>query len=80
MDAARVDPPVIEIEQRADRDGEIDGLIAPIRCMEPFDVLRTNTRRIVIHLLDEPEQHLMFFIQRRVFQIAEDTPNKLFAA
>ena len=42
MDAAGIDPAVIEIEQRANRDGVVDGFVRVADRMQRFDVRRAE--------------------------------------
>lgn len=80
MDAARIDPTVIEIEQRANRDGEVKSFVIPSRCPRGFEIGRLNARRIVVHCVYKTEENFMLLIQRGGFQIAQNAPDQLFTA
>src|SRR5438552_1488025 len=47
---SRIDPVVIELEQRADGDRIVKGLIRPTRLPRSIDILLTDRRRVVDHL------------------------------
>jgi hypothetical protein len=78
--ARRIDPAVEEVEERADRDGEIEGFVRPARSANPLEIGRTNARRIAIHLVDESEQHLVRLVEGRRFHVREHTADQRFIA
>jgi hypothetical protein len=55
MNAARVDPPIIEVEKSRYSDGEVDGIVIPSFSMKRPHILCRDSRRIVIDLTDEAE-------------------------
>ena len=65
MYAAGIDPPIIEIEQGADRDRQIDGIVIPTGGVKWLHIFRRNSRRVVIHLMHETKQSFMLFVQPR---------------
>jgi hypothetical protein len=69
VDAGGVDPPIVEIEQRAHSDGEVQLLIAPSTLANVVQVGVDDGRRLVIYLVYEPEQRLVSFVETRRFDI-----------
>ena len=61
MDTAGVDPPIVEVEQRANRDGVVYGLVTVTGRMQALNVVRLNIVGITIHLLNKPHQSLFRF-------------------
>jgi len=78
--AARVDPAIVEVEHRANSNGEIDGVVLPTGSVQRLHVFGCDARRIVIHLIDEPEKRFVFFVQFRSLQIPQHTPHQIFVA
>jgi hypothetical protein len=78
--AARVDPTVVKVEQRANGDGVIDRLVCIAFRMQSFDVLRLNGVRFIIYLSNKPHQGLFRFRQHGGFEIGKDARNEFFAA
>ena len=72
MHACRVDPPVVKIEQGADRNGEIKGFVRPSLGARDVQIDGRDRRRLVIHLVDESEERLVLFVEARGLQIGED--------
>jgi len=72
MHAGGVDPPVVEIEERADGDREIERLVRPSRGPRGVHIRRGDVRRVVVHFVDEPEQRLVLIVEARRFEIRED--------
>ena len=58
-----VNPTVVEVEQRADRDRVVDGFIIPTRLAKRLHVRGCDQRRLVIHFRDEPEQSLVLVFE-----------------
>jgi len=78
--ARRVDPAVVEVEERADGDGEIEGFVRPARGANPVEIGRSNARRIAIHFVDESEQDLVRLVEGRRFHVREHTADQRFIA
>jgi hypothetical protein len=76
---AGVDPTIVEIEERTHRDGEVDRFVIPTCGPKRLQIFGRDIRGVVIHLADETEQRLVFLIDRRVLQIAEDAPDEILA-
>ena len=70
--AGRVDPAVVEIEQRADGDREVERLVRPSRDPGSLEIDICNPRRIVIHLVDESKQRLVLLVEGRRLVVGED--------
>jgi hypothetical protein len=78
--AAGIDPAVVEIEQRTGCDREVNRFVGPSNRVKRLHVFSRDPRRVVVHLPDETEQRLVFFVQPGGFQIAEYAPNQFFAS
>src|SRR5262245_29622251 len=63
VDAGRIDPPVVEIEERTDGNGEIELLVRPASRPHAVEIPRRNGRRLVVHLVDEPEERPVTFVE-----------------
>jgi hypothetical protein len=61
VDAGCVDPAVVEIEQRADGDGVVDGIVGPADRVERLHVSGADVGGIAVHLRHETEQGFFFF-------------------
>ncbi len=61
MHSARIDPPIVEIEERAYGDGVVDRLVRIASLMQRLKIARTNVKRILINLLDKAHQRLFRF-------------------
>ena len=80
MNAACIDPPVVEIEQRADGDRVVDGFIGESHFMKDCDVRRLNGNGIVVHFSHKPEQGLLRLGEQRGFYVGEHARNQFRAA
>jgi hypothetical protein len=80
VDARRIDPAVVEIEQSADRDGVVDDLVIPTHSIKGLHVGGRDGRRLAIDLVDESKQRFLFFTQARSFEIAQDARNQVLIA
>lgn len=72
MDATRVDPPVVEIEQRADGNRIVDGFVGESYLVKSRDVRGLNGNRIVVHLSNEAKQNFVRLGEQRCFDIGEN--------
>ena len=72
----RIDPPIEEIEQGTDRDGEIQRVVRPARGARDVQVGGCDRRRLAIHLVDESKQHLVPFVETRRLQVGQDGVDK----
>lgn len=80
VDSSGVDPAIIEVKERANRDGEVNGLVSPPHFAQGRHVFRGDARRVVIHFADKAQEGLVFFRKRRGFQIFERLANQLSTA
>jgi hypothetical protein len=80
MNTACVDPSIVEVEERAYGNGEIDRVVVPSHFVEGLHVVARDSRRIAIDLVDEPEQGLVLFVQSGRIWILQDAPDKFLAA
>ena len=80
VDSRGVDPAIIEVKERADRDGEVDSLVSPSHIAQGRHVFRGDARRVVIHFGDKAQEGLVFLRQRRGFQIFDSLANQLSTA
>lgn len=63
VDPGRIDPAIVEVEERANSNRVIDCFIRPSLRMQSLDVFVADTGRFVIHLSDESQQYLIFLRQ-----------------
>lgn len=77
MDATRIDPTIVEIEERADRDGIVDGFVAETGPMKSLDIGRLDGHGVAVHLVDETKQRLFGRGKQRCFEICENACNQL---
>ena len=68
----RVDPAIVEIEERADGNREVERLVGPARGASGIEIAFGNLRRLVIHLVDESKQRLVLFVEDRRFVVGQD--------
>jgi len=80
VDPAGIDPAIVEVEQGANGDGEINGVILPAHGVERLDVSRLDAGRVVVHFGDEAEEGFVLCVEFGVFQIAQDPPDQFFIA
>ena len=71
VDAARVDPPVVEIEQRAYSNRVVNSLVRESSLVEDRDIRRMNGNGIVVHLSNKAKQNLLRFGEERCFDVGE---------
>lgn len=80
LDAGRVAPAVVEIEQGADADGVVERFIGPAGAASLLDVVARNLVRGAVHLGDELEQRLLGVRDRRGRVVPEDRLDQFLAA
>jgi len=80
MYAARIYPAIVEIEQGAGGDREIDRFVVPAGGVERFHVIRCDPGRIVVNFVDETKQRLVFVVEAGVFEVSQHAPHQFFAA
>ena len=73
VDAAGIDPAVIEVEQRADGDGVIDCRVGPAGFMQGRDIRRTDVHGIAVDFVYKSEESLFGLRERRGFQVFDDS-------
>ena len=76
MHAAGVDPPVVEIEECASGNGEVNRFVIPSRFVQGNHILSRDPWRVMIHLVHKTEQRLVFFVQRGSLQVAQYAPDQ----
>jgi len=75
VNAACIDPAIVKVEQRAHPDGQVDGIIIPTGGIERLHIFFRDSRRVMIHFIDEPKQGLVLLIQSRALEIPQHAPN-----
>lgn len=80
VDSAGIDPAIVEIEECANGDGEINGLVVPALCVQWLHVASRNIGRIVIDFINKAQQRFIFIIQPTCLQIVENALDQFFAA
>src|ERR1039458_1754649 len=78
MDTARINPAIIEIEQRAHGNGEVYRLVIPSQRAQGKHVVGGNSRRIVVHLVYKSKQRFVLIIERGSFEILQHSPDQFF--
>lgn len=63
MDTCRVNPPVVEVEQRADCYREIKRFVGPTGGAHGLEICLRDRGRRVVHLVDEAKQRLVLFVE-----------------
>jgi len=64
VNSACVDPAVVEVEQGADGDGEVDPFVGPAGGVEELHIFRRDAGRVAVDLVDEAEQRFVFVVKR----------------
>jgi hypothetical protein len=80
MDAACVDPAVVEIEERADGDGVVDGFVGEAGGMQHVDVAGLDVDGIFVHFAHEAEESFVGLGEQGGFEVCENTRDKGLAA
>jgi hypothetical protein len=75
VNTARVDPAVVEVEECAHSDSQVDGVILSAHGMERLHIVFRDSRRVMIHFIDEAKQSLVLLVQSRAFEIPQHAPN-----
>ena len=78
MNAAGVDPAIVEVEEGADGEREVGGFIVPSGLVKRLDFGRPDVDGVAVYLIDEAEKGLVLFVEGRAFEIAEDAPDQRF--
>jgi hypothetical protein len=78
MNAAGIDPPVVEVEESAHCNRQIDGVIVPTGGVQRMHVFARNARRVMIHFMNKTEQGFVLFIQRAGLQVAQYALHQFF--
>lgn len=79
VNAAGIDPAIVEVEKRANGDGEVNCFVIPPGGAQRCHILGRDLLRFLVHLMDESEQGFVLFIQARCFQIAQNALDQLLA-
>lgn len=77
VDAGRVDPAVVEVEQRADSNREIEFLIGPPRRSQLCRVVPGNRPGRGIHHVEECEEQFVLGVEPRGRRILNDARDEL---
>lgn len=72
MDAGRINPPVVEVEQRAHRDREIQRFVRPTGGADDIEISIGDRRRRMVHFVDESKQRLVPFVEARRLDVGQD--------
>jgi hypothetical protein len=78
--AAGIDPAIVKVEQRADRDRVINLLVSPTGLMQRLHIAGGNAWRVLIDLIDEPKQQLFLIAQSGAFQIPDYSLHQVFVS
>jgi hypothetical protein len=72
MHTRRIDPPVVEVEEGANRDSKVEFLVCPLGGARLFEIIGTNTRRVAVDLVEQPEESLVTVVERRRLNVTKD--------
>src|SRR5580658_10074255 len=78
--AACVNPPVVEVEQRAYRERVVNCFIRITCLVQRFHVVGPNPHRVEIHLPHKPEQSLLLLTEPGRFQILQHARHEFLAS
>jgi hypothetical protein len=73
MNPGCINPPIVEVEQRANRDNEVQDFVGPARCPNSIEITLSNRRRAGVHVVHESKQRLVPLIELRGFEIGQHT-------
>lgn len=79
-DPRRIVPAVKEIEERANGEGIVDGLIVPARRNEGLHIFGANLMRARVDFLHEPQKQSFGFVNGRGLRIAQHRGNQILAS
>jgi hypothetical protein len=77
VDAAGVNPPVVEVEQSTHSDGVINGFVREARVVQDGYIGSTNGHRVAVNFVDETEQGFVGSAQFRCFHVGDDACHQL---
>ena len=75
--ARRVDPVVVELEQRADRDRIVERFVGPTRLAHAIGVVLADRSGIRDHFLDERVERAILVRDRRGLDVVQNTLNEI---
>jgi len=78
MHAGSVNPAIVEVEQRAHRDGVIDGFVRPAGLVKRLRVVKGDLRRVMVDFADEAKQRLVLFRKPRTLKVLNDAADQIF--
>jgi hypothetical protein len=76
----RVNPAIVEVEESAHSNGEVDRFVRPPYFVEWRHIRGRDFRRMPIDFIDKTKQHLFFFGQGGRFQVLKDRPYQFLVA
>jgi len=71
MNPAGIDPSVIEIEQGANCDGEVNGFVVPSGFIQGRHVFRRDSVGVMVYLVDKAKQPLVFLVKGGRFGVVQ---------
>jgi hypothetical protein len=74
--AGGVDPSVVEVEERAHRNGKVQRLVGPAGGARSVEIGLGDRRRVVVHRIHEAKERLVLVVERRRFEIGQDAFNE----
>ena len=80
VNAGGVNPAVIKVEQRADREGVIDRFVRPAYSVKNLHVVGRYFPRPMVRLGDEPKKSLILLGESGLLQIFDCATHQFFAA
>ena len=75
--AGRVDPVIVELEQRANSDRVVDRFIRPAGLTHSIDILLANRGRVLDHFLDERVERAILLREWRRLDVRQNALNQI---
>lgn len=79
VDTACIHPAVVEIEERADRDGIVDRVILPTVGSQGLHIGFRDGRRFVVHAIHKTEKRAFLLLEGTGLDAGENRPDECFA-
>jgi len=79
VDAGRIHPAIVEVEQSANRNRIVNGFVGPAMLVQLDDVLAADAGGVTIGLIDKPQQRLFGGGQRSGIEVIQDGRDEVFS-
>jgi len=68
----RIDPSVVEVKEGAYCDPKVELLVCPFGGSRRSEIVGTNTRRVAVDLVEQPEESLVTVVECRRLNVSKD--------